>query len=82
MSGLPADKMEEPSHLEAVTSVNEKMGEAQIVEQAREATDTEHALTVMDCVRNYPMAIFWSLMVSMCVVMEGRLFFPCSTVRS
>ena len=59
------------SHLEAVTSPNEKMGEAQIIEQAKEAAEIEHTLSVMECVKNYPMAIFWSIMVSMCVVMEG-----------
>lgn len=70
MSGLPTDKT--PSHVEAVTSMNEKMGEAQIIKQTKEANDAGHALSVMDCVRNYPMTIFWSLMVSMCVVMEDQ----------
>jgi SP family general alpha glucoside:H+ symporter-like MFS transporter len=71
MSDLETTKAVQPSQLEAVASHNEKMGEAQIVEQAKEATEIEHTLSVMDCVKNYPMAIFWSLMVSMCVVMEG-----------
>jgi SP family general alpha glucoside:H+ symporter-like MFS transporter len=73
MSDLPTEtgKAVQHSHLEAVTSPNEKMGEAQIVEQAKEATEIEHTLSVMECVKNYPMAIFWSIMVSMCVVMEG-----------
>ena len=73
MSNLPREtnKAVQPSHLEAITSPNEKMGEAQIIEQAKEATEVEHSLSVMECVKNYPMAIFWSLMVSMCVVMEG-----------
>ncbi len=67
------------SHLEAVTSPNEKMGEVQIIEQAKEATEIEHTLSVMECVKNYPMAIFWSIMVSMCVVMEG--LHSTSTIR-
>ncbi|KAJ9608209.1 hypothetical protein H2200_007197 [Cladophialophora chaetospira] len=31
----------------------------------------EHNLTVREAIRAYPMAIFWSLAVSMCVIMEG-----------
>lgn len=73
MSALPTEtsKAVQHSELEAMTSHNEKMGEAQIIEQAKEATEIEHTLSVMECVKNYPMAIFWSIMVSMCVVMEG-----------
>ena len=73
MSDLPTEtsKVVQDSQLEAITSPNEKMGEAQMIEQAKEATETDHTLSVMQCVKNYPMAIFWSIMVSMCVVMEG-----------
>lgn len=39
--------------------------------EAKEAQASEHALSVAAAIRAYPMAIFWSLMVSMCVVMEG-----------
>lgn len=39
--------------------------------RSREATDAEHSLTVSEAIQAYPMAIFWSLMVSMCVIMEG-----------
>jgi SP family general alpha glucoside:H+ symporter-like MFS transporter len=74
MSDLPTETSKAVQHPElgAVTSQNEKMGEAQIIEQAKEATEIEHTLSVMGCVKNYPMAIFWSVMVSMCVVMEGQ----------
>ena len=73
MSDLPTEtsKGVQHSQLEAIASPNEKMGEAQVIEQAKEATEIEHTLSVMECVKNYPMAIFWSTMVSMCVVMEG-----------
>lgn len=64
-------KVVQHSQIEAITSPNEKMGEVQIIEQAKEATEIEHTLSVIECVKNYPMAIFWSIMVSMCVVMEG-----------
>lgn len=38
---------------------------------ARAATEVAHELSLRDAIKVYPMAIFWSLMVSMCVVMEG-----------
>lgn len=73
MSDLPTEtsKAVQDSQLEAITSPNEKRGEAQMIEQAKEATEIDHTLSVVECVKNYPMAIFWSIMVSMCVVMEG-----------
>lgn len=47
--------------------------------QARQAMAAEHALTPWQAIKMYPMAIFWSLMVSMCVIMEGML---CLSLRS
>jgi SP family general alpha glucoside:H+ symporter-like MFS transporter len=40
-------------------------------ENAKQAAHREHNLTVRDAIRKYPHALFWCLMVSMCVVMEG-----------
>lgn len=59
------------SHLEASHASDEKMGGAEIIENAKDALQTDHELTAWQCVHAYPMAIFWCLMVSMCVVMEG-----------
>jgi SP family general alpha glucoside:H+ symporter-like MFS transporter len=39
--------------------------------QAKQGAQAEHELTVREAIRKYPRALFWSLMVSMCVVMEG-----------
>jgi hypothetical protein len=39
--------------------------------RAADATEAEHALSPLQAIRAYPMAIFWSFMVSMCVIMEG-----------
>ncbi|GMK59736.1 hypothetical protein CspeluHIS016_0803420 [Cutaneotrichosporon spelunceum] len=36
-----------------------------------DALRTERELSTRDAIRAYPMAIFWSLAVSMCVIMEG-----------
>ena len=44
---------------------------ALLAERAEEAAALEHRLTPREAIRAYPMAVFWSLMVSMCVIMEG-----------
>lgn len=38
---------------------------------AKDGAENEHNITPMQALQAYPMAIFWSLMVSMCVIMEG-----------
>ena len=38
---------------------------------ASRRSDFEHNLTMREAIKAYPMAIFWSLAVSMCVIMEG-----------
>lgn len=68
-------EMGEKSHLEhgSIGLADEKRlsAHAQINTQARTAIDLEHELTVLQALKVYPKAIFWSLAVSMCVVMEG-----------
>lgn len=39
--------------------------------EVHQAVTSQHSLSVAEAVKAYPMAIFWSLMVAMCVVMEG-----------
>ncbi|KAF8855164.1 maltose permease MAL31 [Acephala macrosclerotiorum] len=38
---------------------------------AKDGADLEHHLSPWQAVKAYPMAIFWAVLVSMCVVMEG-----------
>jgi hypothetical protein len=40
-------------------------------EAAHDRAISEADLTPLQAIKAYPMAIFWSLMVSMCVIMEG-----------
>lgn len=42
---------------------------------AKKANEAAHELTLREAMASYPMAIFWSLMVSMCVIMEGTFPF-------
>lgn len=69
--------MEEPkninddiSHDEEVSSLQDMQGK-HLEALAKDGAKNEHNLTPMQALRSYPMAVFWSLMVSMCVIMEG-----------
>ncbi|KAH7134799.1 general substrate transporter [Dactylonectria estremocensis] len=44
---------------------------AGIIEHAKAATEKEHNMTLMQGIRLYPKAIFWSFLISTCIVMEG-----------
>lgn len=59
------------SHLEAVDSLESKVGSEKSKILGRDGATTEPDLSPLQAIKAYPMAIFWSAMVSMCVVMEG-----------
>ena len=40
--------------------------------RAKKHAEAEHALTPLQAIRAYPMAIFWCLAVSLTVIMEGK----------
>lgn len=50
---------------------DEKFTDKTTQEVAQDRAILEADLTPWQAIRAYPMAIFWSLMVSMCVIMEG-----------
>ncbi|KAF8864909.1 sugar transporter [Acephala macrosclerotiorum] len=50
---------------------DEKLSLAQLNNLAANATEAEHRLPPLQAVKAYWPAVFWSVMVSMCVVMEG-----------
>jgi SP family general alpha glucoside:H+ symporter-like MFS transporter len=54
-----------PSHLEEVSSSEIHL------QDAKDGTMADHNLSPWQAVKAYPMAIFWSLVVSCCVIMEG-----------
>lgn len=45
--------------------------DTELVSNAKKATENEHNMNVWDCVRLYPKAIAWSIIISTCIVMEG-----------
>lgn len=57
--------------LELATATSDEKSSSSLEARAVEQTQLEHELTPMQAIKAYPMAIFWSLMVSMCVIMEG-----------
>jgi MFS transporter, SP family, general alpha glucoside:H+ symporter len=61
------------AHFENVTHLplEEKMTGDILHEYAKVGAYVEHQLSAWEAIKTYPKAIFWSLMVSMWVVMEG-----------
>ncbi|KAH8655386.1 maltose permease MAL31 [Xylariales sp. PMI_506] len=60
---LEKQPAELPVALEEVTSIDST--------RAKAFEDTEHALTIREAIVAYKPAVFWSLAVSLCVIMEG-----------
>jgi len=42
-----------------------------LMEEARQAQEAEHSLSIMQAFRKYPKAIGWSVIISLAIVMEG-----------
>lgn len=43
----------------------------EVVNEAKEATDEEHQFTLLQAVHRYPKAVLWSMLLSICIIMEG-----------
>lgn len=41
------------------------------LDQAKEAADEEHQVTLLEALRRYPKAVLWSVLLSTCIIMEG-----------
>ncbi|KAF3938814.1 hypothetical protein ABW19_dt0204429 [Dactylella cylindrospora] len=65
------------AHIERVgeagtVSIVDQYGDAaEILKQAREATNIEHSLSLWENIRLYPRAIAWSVLMSTAIIMEG-----------
>lgn len=51
--------------------LDEKLQGAVLNEYAQTGVATQHSMGLKDALKDHPWAMFWCLMVSMCVVMEG-----------
>ena len=55
-----------------INNVKAEYGDTQLTtEDAKVGESAEKHLTILGAVKAYPKAIFWSFLVSMCVIMEG-----------
>lgn len=52
-------------------TVGEEGGWQATLAEAQAANAHEHSLTVREALKAYPWAVFWSLVVSMSIIMEG-----------
>lgn len=57
--------------LENVSSLERKMQGVELHDAAKEGATTEHKLSPLEAMKAYPAAVFWAVVVSMCVIMEG-----------
>jgi SP family general alpha glucoside:H+ symporter-like MFS transporter len=67
--GLPQDDVS-PAHA-ADPDYSEKDGRSQVIRNARAAAAKEQNMTLLQGIKLYPKAIFWSILISTCIVMEG-----------
>jgi len=49
----------------------EKLSEKQLNNEAHNATDAEHNITIRQALKTYNRAVFWSVLISTTVIMEG-----------
>lgn len=68
------DELEERA---SATSLEKNMRGVNLHLNAKDGTAVERDLTPLQAIKAYPTAIFWALMVSMCVVMVRT---PCGGI--
>lgn len=54
--------------------LEEKSGTAEhkeVLYEAKDATDEEHQVTLLEAIHRYPKAVLWSVLLSTCIIMEG-----------
>ena len=59
------------SHVDTAATMDDKLQGKVLADYAQVGAAAEHNMGPMEAVKNHPWALFWCLMVSMCVVMEG-----------
>lgn len=60
------DDEKTPDHMEHTKALE------QMLERARAATTKEHKMTLMQGIKLYPKAIFWSVLISSTIIMVGH----------
>ncbi|CZR65115.1 probable alpha-glucoside transport protein [Phialocephala subalpina] len=60
-----------PLHFPAKDDLAHTKSMNEVIHNAKNATDKEHKMTLMQGIRLYPKAVAWSLLISTCICMEG-----------
>ncbi|RMZ04958.1 hypothetical protein D0864_02606 [Hortaea werneckii] len=60
-----------PLHFPAEDEIAMDKSNAHTKMNAKAATDKEHSMTLLQGIKLYPKAIFWSVVISTCIAMEG-----------
>jgi MFS transporter, SP family, general alpha glucoside:H+ symporter len=68
LPGVPEKLQETPEKRENQLAHGSPMD---FINSARNATEKEHKMTLLEGIKTYPKAIAWSMLISTCIVMEG-----------
>lgn len=60
-----------PLHFPAKDNIEPTRSNSVVIRNAKNATDAEHKMTLLQGIKLYPKAIAWSMLISTCIVMEG-----------
>ncbi|KAG9242028.1 general substrate transporter [Calycina marina] len=67
----PISSHDAPLHFPEKDELRNKKDMQEVIRNAKNATDKEHKMSLMQGIRLYPKAVFWSMLISTCIVMEG-----------
>lgn len=62
---------EEPLHFPPEDDLEHTKSMDGVIHNAKNATDKEHKMTLLQGIRLYPKAVGWSILISTCICMEG-----------
>ena len=61
----------EPIHFPSKDQLGHTRSNSVVIRNAKSATDKEHKMTLLQGIRLYPKAVGWSMLISLCIAMEG-----------
>lgn len=61
----------EPLHFSQRDILGHTRSNSIIIRNAKAATDKEHQMSLWQGIRLYPKAVGWSMLISLCIAMEG-----------
>jgi len=67
----PINSPDGPLHFPEKDELRNTKSMAEVIRNAKSATEKEHKMTLWQGVKLYPKAVFWSVLISTCIAMEG-----------